>query len=366
MSETISVSVAGASGYTGMEAIRILHGHPNVKLTSLYGSKSAGTVFSSQYRGMESLVDLPILPFEELASDSSDAIFLGLPHGKSADAANVLFDAGYKGRIVDMSSDFRLRDPAAYEKWYGWTHPHPELIGRFVYGLTEWYRSDIRLADHISNPGCFASAIQLGLLPFAKAGLVDSCDVTGITGSSGSGASPSAGTHFSSRFGNVKAYKVYAHQHIGEVNQTLADQLGVAQRADGAAGSTSPASADGAAAGSGKLPEVRFVPVSGPFVRGIWMTITFTLLDDASAGEVLEEVYYNAPLVRLQEGMPELKQVVGSAFTDIGWVQQGRQVAIGVAIDNLLKGAASQAVQNLNLMMEWPEETGLTFPPAVL
>jgi LysW-gamma-L-alpha-aminoadipyl-6-phosphate/LysW-L-glutamyl-5-phosphate reductase len=344
MSDTISVSVAGASGYTGMEAIRILHGHPKVKLTRLYGSKSAGTAFFSQYKGMESLVDLSILPFEELASDSSDAIFLGLPHGKSAETAKTLFDAGYKGRIVDMSSDFRLRDPAAYQKWYGWTHPHPELISRFVYGLTEWYRSDIRLADHISNPGCFASAIQLGLLPFAKAGLVESCDVTGITGSSGSGASPSAGTHFSSRFGNVKAYKVYSHQHIGEVNQTLAEQ----------------------AAGSQKPPEVRFVPVSGPFVRGIWMTITFTLLEEASAGELLEEVYYNAPLVRLQEGMPELKQVVGSAFTDIGWVQQGRQVAVGVAIDNLLKGAASQAVQNLNLMMDWPEETGLTFPPTVL
>lgn len=351
MSETISVSVAGASGYTGMEAIRILHGHPKVNLTRLYGSKSAGIAFSSQYKGMESLVDLPILPFEELASDSSDAIFLGLPHGKSADAAGILFDAGYKGRIVDMSSDFRLQDPAAYREWYGWTHPRPDLIPRFVYGLTEWYRSNIRMAGHISNPGCFASAIQLGLLPFAKAGRVDSVDVTGITGSSGSGASPSTGTHFSSRFGNVKAYKVYAHQHIGEVNQTLSDQL---EKETDAAGRLR------------GVPDVRFIPVSGPFVRGIWMTLTFSLAEESDAGELLEEVYYNAPLVRLQEGMPELKQVIGSAFSDIGWVQQGRRVAVGVAIDNLLKGAASQAVQNLNLMMDWPEETGLTTPPLVL
>ena len=371
MSDTISISVAGASGYTGMEAIRILHGHPKVNLTRLYGSKSAGTAFSSQYRGMEALVDLPILSFEELASDDSDAIFMGLPHGKSAEAAKTLFDAGYKGRIVDMSSDFRLHDPAAYQKWYGWTHPHPELIERFVYGLTEWYRNDIRRADHISNPGCFASAIQLGLLPFAKAGLVDSCDVTGITGSSGSGASPSAGTHFSSRFGNVKAYKVYAHQHIGEVNQTLAHQLGVSQAGSGETPSATGAGVTGAGADGFKpdgrsLPEVRFVPVSGPFVRGIWMTITFTLLEERRAGDLLEEEYYNAPLVRLQEGLPELKEVVGSAFTDIGWVQQGRRVVVGVAIDNLLKGAASQAVQNLNLMMDWPEETGLTFPPSLL
>ncbi len=361
MSEKISVSVAGASGYTGMEAVRILLGHPNVNLTRLYGSKSAGSSLPSLYKGLDSLVDMTIQSFDELTSDESDAIFLGLPHGKSAEVVKQLFDAGYKGRIVDMSSDFRLRDPAAYEKWYGWTHPHPELISKFTYGLTEWYRNDIRLADHISNPGCFASAIQLGLLPFAKEGLVTSCDVTGITGSSGSGASPSAGTHFSSRFGNVKAYKVYRHQHLGEVLQTLAEQS--AARTGGTRGGHAEGSESGRAS---DLPEVRFVPVSGPFVRGIWMTIAITLGEETHAGNLLEEEYYNAPLVRLQEGLPELKQVVGSAFTDIGWVQQGRNVVVGVTMDNLLKGAASQAVQNLNLMMDWPEETGLTFPPSIL
>ncbi len=372
MSEKIAVSVAGASGYTGMEAIRVLHGHPNVELKNLYGSKSAGSSFPDQYKAMESLVDLPIRGFDQLIADNSDAIFLGLPHGKSAAAAKMLFDAGYKGRIVDMSSDFRLKDPASCEKWYGWTHPHPELIEKFVYGLSEWYRNDIRLADHISNPGCFATAIQLGVLPFAREGLISSCDVTGITGSSGSGASPAAGTHFSSRFGNLKAYKVYGHQHIAEVNQTLEDQI--RRQAGGASVSREESPATGqpeapgysGPAGETALPEIRFVPVSGPFVRGIWMTLTFSLNENKHAGNLLEEEYYNAPLVRLQEGLPELKQVVGSAFTDIGWVQQGRNVVIGVAIDNLLKGAASQAVQNLNLMMDWPEETGLTFPPTIL
>lgn len=358
MRENIAVSVAGASGYTGMEAVRILHGHPNITLSRLYGSSSAGSTFPSHYKGMELLVDLPIMAFDELTSDQSDAIILGLPHGKSAEVVQKLLDAGYKGRIVDMSSDFRLRDPEAYRQWYGWTHPHPELIPKFVYGLTEWYRNDIRLADHIANPGCFATAIQLGLLPFARAGLISSCDVTGITGSSGSGASPSVGTHFSSRFGNVKAYKVYCHQHLGEVKQTLTDQLGVRAESGKAGESAVPESS--------ALPEVRFVPVSGPFVRGIWMTTVLTLSEETHAGNLLEEVYYNAPLIRLQEGLPELKQVVGSAFTDIGWVQQGRNVVVGVAMDNLLKGAASQAVQNLNLMMDWPEETGLAFPPAIL
>jgi len=218
------------------------------------------------------------------------------------------------------------------------------LIDRFVYGLTEWYRNDIRIANHISNPGCFATAIQMGLLPFAHQGVVTSCEVIGLTGSSGSGALPSAGTHFSSRYGNVKAYKVYKHQHMGEVVQSLGKYV----------------------ADASMIPEVRFIPVSAPVVRGIWMTLSLTLDRDVPAEEVLAEEYYNAPLVRLRNGMPELKQVVGSAFTDIGCVQDGRKVVIGVAIDNLLKGAASQAVQNFNLMMDLPEETGLMFPPTIL
>ncbi|MEX0681035.1 MAG: N-acetyl-gamma-glutamyl-phosphate reductase [Balneolales bacterium] len=341
MSQSINVSVVGASGYTGMETIRILHGHPYVSLTRLYGGKSAGSLFQEQYRGMESLVELPIFAFDELVSDTSDAIFLGLPHGKSAGVVKQLLDSGYKGRIIDLSSDFRLRNPEDYEKWYHWVHPFPELMDKFVYGLTEWYRNDIRMASHIANPGCFATAMLLGLIPFAKTGLISSCDVMGITGSSGSGVSPSEGTHFSNRFGNVKAYKVYKHQHIGEVNQALSDQ-------------------------AGKIPEVRFVPVSGPFVRGIWMTLTIALNEESHVGHLLEEEYYNAPMVRLREGLPELKHVAGSSYCDIGWVQDGRSVVVGVAMDNLLKGAASQAVQNLNLMMDWPEKTGLNFPPSIL
>ncbi|MDI6402570.1 N-acetyl-gamma-glutamyl-phosphate reductase [Balneolaceae bacterium ANBcel3] len=344
MKDHFSVSVVGASGYTGMETIRILHGHPNVTIDRLYGGKSAGTAFSEHYKALESLVDLPILGFDELKNDASDAVFLGLPHGKSAEAASILLDAGYKGKIIDISSDFRLKKPEDYEKWYNWKHPDPKRIEQFVYGLTEWYRGDIRRGTHISNPGCFATAMQLGILPFVKAGLADQFEVMGMTGSSGSGASSSAGTHYSSRFGNVKAYKVYKHQHIGEVSQSLKHHAPEGM----------------------KDPVIRFTPVSGPFVRGIWMTIAFTLNEEAHAVRLLEEEYYNAPLVRLRDSLPELKHVAGSAFSDIGCVQEGRSVIVGVAIDNLLKGAASQAVQNFNLLMDLPEETGLLFPPSVL
>lgn len=140
MSDTpkIPVSVVGASGYTGMEALRLLASHPGVVLHKLYGAKSAGKSFSALYPALESVIDLQVSPWEELASDDSEAVFLGLPHGKSAEAAHTLLEAGYKGRIIDMSSDFRLTAPHEYETWYGFTHPFPDLIGRFTYGLTEW------------------------------------------------------------------------------------------------------------------------------------------------------------------------------------------------------------------------------------
>lgn len=344
MKTPLQISVVGASGYTGMETIRLLQHHPYVSVTKLYGAASAGTAFNTHYKAMSGISELSILGLEELPNDTSDAIFLGLPHGKSANVVNTLLEARYKGHIIDMSSDFRLHSPEEYQKWYGWIHPSPHHIPLFVYGLTEWYRNDIRMAQHISNPGCFATAIQLGLLPFATEGLVESCDISGITGSSGSGASPSAGTHFSSRFGNVKAYKVLRHQHMGEVRQSLKKQ----------------------APANTRIPNIRFIPISGPFVRGIWMTLAFTLNEETHAGHLLEKAYYNAPLVRLQEGLPELKQVSGSAYTDIGWIQEGRNVVIGVALDNLIKGAAGQAIQNMNLLMEWPEETGLLAPPLIL
>lgn len=344
MNKGIKVSIVGASGYTGMEAIRILCSHPGVVLQNLYGERTAGSRYEEIYKAMASLVDRPVLPMNALESEDADVVFLGLPHGRSAEAAFVLRKAGFRGYIIDMGSDFRLKNPEDYERWYGRTHPCPELIPGFVYGLTEWYRKEIRSASNVSNPGCFATAIQLGVIPFVRQGLMSACHVTGITGSSGSGSTPSAGTHFSSRFGNIKAYKVYQHQHLGEVYQSLELQL---QEKD-------------------RVPEIHFVPVSGPFVRGIWMTISFRSLEEADAGGILEEAYYNAPLVRLREGLPELKDVSGSAFADLGCVQSGRNVVVGVAIDNLMKGAASQAIQNMNLMFGWPEDTGLRHAPGIL
>jgi LysW-gamma-L-alpha-aminoadipyl-6-phosphate/LysW-L-glutamyl-5-phosphate reductase len=336
-----TVSIAGASGYTGLEAVRFLSFHPDVAIGALYGDSSAGLVLSDIYQAMKGICDLEITSIELIGDDRSDAILLGLPHGKSAEAASRLIQGGYSGHIIDMGSDFRLRDAGAYPRWYGYEHAYPGLIPQFVYGLTEVYRSAVVRAKHVANPGCFASALQLALVPAVKSGVISGAvHITAITGSTGSGASHSSTTHFSTRFANFRAYKVFEHQHLAEVEQTLADL-------------------------SGNPPELLFVPVSGPVTRGIWLTASFTLQAETDLRSRYEAFYQGSPLVRLRDGLPELKPVVGTAFTDIGLVQAGRNVVVGAAIDNLGKGAAGQAIQNMNLMLGLPEERGLIVPPVV-
>jgi LysW-gamma-L-alpha-aminoadipyl-6-phosphate/LysW-L-glutamyl-5-phosphate reductase len=336
-----TVSIAGASGYTGLEAIRYLCFHPDVSIGTLYGDSSAGLVISDIYPALKGICDLEITSIDTLKDDRSDAVLLGLPHGKSAEAVSRLLEGGYEGRIIDMGSDFRLRDAGGYPSWYGYEHAYPGLIPHFVYGLTEVYRSEISRAKKIANPGCFASALQLAIVPAVKSGIISGpVHITGITGSTGSGASHSSTTHFSTRFANFRAYKVFGHQHLAEVEQTMADL-------------------------SGNVPELLFVPVSGPVTRGIWLTASFTLGRDEDLESLYESFYRGSPLVRFRAGLPELKPVVGTAFTDIGMVQEGRNVVTGVAIDNLGKGAAGQAIQNLNLMLGLPEERGLIVPPVV-
>lgn len=337
----IQVALAGASGYTGMETLRYLQHHPAFEVTRIYGNQSAGATVDSIYPAFTGVYDMTILGLDDLALEDADAVILALPHGKSAEAVYTLLQAGYKGKIIDIGSDFRLKSSEDYLTWYNLKHPHPDLLDQFVYGLPEFNRFALRGSDYVANPGCFATAIQLGLLPLAINGLTSTVHITGITGSSGSGASASSTTHFSSREANVKAYKVFRHQHLGEVGQQL-DLL------------------------ADKNVTVAFTPVSGPFVRGIWMTISGELNQTCDLSETFESVYYNAPLVRLRTTLPELKPVTGTAFADIGWQQDRSNFTIGVAIDNMGKGAAAQMIQNLNLMFDLPEETGLMYSGIIL
>lgn len=371
-----TVSVVGAAGYTGLELIRLLQHCDQFELSHIIGDRTAGQLYSEVYPAFRGVIDTRIESAAVLDALDSDFVVLALPHGKSAEVADQLISRGYKGGIVDMGSDLRLKSVQDYVTWYGAEHQHPNLLDAAVYGLTEFNRDAIRSARLVANPGCFASAIQLGVLPLIKAGVRGPFHSTGLTGSTGSGVNPSAGTHFTTRDGNLKAYKVLDHQHMGEIRRQIGD-MGF------------------------EVPEIHFVPVSAPFSRGIWITISVKLdgggqlvagkntadargglsSAEATGGQVaalsaevmgsqvaalFAEAYNGCDLIRFRDGLPELKSVVGTAFTDIGWVCKGDTLIVGVAIDNLGKGAAGQAIQNLNVMSGLNDSTGLRFAGQIL
>jgi len=273
---------------------------------------------------------------------------LALPHKVSAHHAPAIVAAGVK--VVDMSGDFRLRDAAAYERYYGAKHPHPEMLGSFVYGLPELNRDAIRAARAVASPGCFATTIELALLPLARAGLLRGpIHVLGITGSSGSGVVPSAGTHHPVRAVNLKSYKVLDHQHTPEIEETLRQ-----------AGGTRPSDW-----------EVRFVPVSAPLSRGILATSFVEVPEAQTPGSIaalFREAYAAEPFVRfVEDRVPEVAAVSGSNYAEVGFTlgePHGgtRTLAVQSATDNLIKGGAGQAIQNMNLMLGLPETMSLEDP----
>jgi N-acetyl-gamma-glutamyl-phosphate/LysW-gamma-L-alpha-aminoadipyl-6-phosphate reductase len=288
------------------------------------------------------------LRFENLppaeAAEGCDVALLGLPHKVSAQHAPDILRTGAK--VVDMSGDFRLRDAEAYRRYYGGAHPRPELLGSFVYGLPELNRARIQAARAVASPGCFATTIELALLPLARAGKLGGIvHVVGMTGSSGSGVAASAGTHHPVRAVNLKTYKVLEHQHTPEITETLAD-----------------AGAPGV--------ELRFVPVSAPLSRGILVT-AFVEVPAAETHAALVELYaaqYDGePFVRfVRDRLPEVAAVAGSNHAEVGFTlgeanpaTGTRTLALVSATDNLIKGGAGQAIQNMNLMLGLPETMSL-------
>jgi N-acetyl-gamma-glutamyl-phosphate reductase len=338
---TVRVSIAGASGYTGQELVRLLLMHPLARLHRLYGLNTVGEAYSAVVPGFAGIVDQQVESFTDITKDDADVLFLCLPHGESAAIVDQIIKTGNAIAIIDLGSDFRFKEVNLYEKYYKRQHSSPENLEKFVYGLPEFNRSEIQDARYAANPGCFATAMQLGILPLIQAGFKGDFHITGVTGSSGSGNKPSSTTHFSSRYGNMKPYKVLEHQHMGEVYQTIRQHSNVD-------------------------PLIAFTPVSGPFVRGIWMNISIKNTLGLDPEEVYASAYYNAPFVRLGEDMPNLKDVVGSNFVDIGWASDGHSLVVSLVIDNLVKGASGQAIQNMNLMFDIPETTGLHYPGTLL
>ena len=318
-SSKIKVGVIGGAGYTGGETIRLLMNHPDTEITFVQSRSQAGKLLSSVHHDLADETDLR---FTETLG-SADIWFLCLGHGEAIKFLNEN-PAPATVRIIDLSQDFRIRNN------------HHD----FVYGLPEAYRDQIRTAHHIANPGCFATAIQLGLLPLAKAGKLGAVHTTGITGSTGAGQKLQDTTHFSWRANNISAYKTLNHQHIAEIRQTLGDLQ---------PGFSNP---------------VNFVPWRGDFTRGIFITSVLSSdLSNNDLSELYKSFYSAHPFTVLSDDSIDLKQVVNTNKCVIQIEKQEATIAIHTAIDNLLKGASGQAVQNMNLMFGLPEASGLKLKP---
>ena len=331
MTDTIRATILHGAGYAGGELLRLLLGHPAVGVASVTSRSQAGRPVWTTHARLRGQTDLEYAA-PDAADLEADVAFVCAEHGQGAAAVQSLRASGFTGTIVDFSADHRLHDPETYRAVYGLEHPDPDAMRSAVYGLAEVNGDAVLGAGLIANPGCFATGIALALWPLRSFGL--EAAVTALTGASGSGARPSATTHFPNRDGNVRAYKVLAHRHLAEVRETLGDSA-----------------------------TVHFVPVSGPWTRGIWGTAHVALEGGADLEAVtraFEDAYGGRPLVRLSPGeLPELLPVVGTPFMDVGWVERDGHLVVGFALDNLLKGAASQAVQTLNLSRGWPEALGL-------
>lgn len=328
------IAILHGAGYAGGELIRLLLAHPEATLAAVTSRTFAGQPVWAAHPSLRGQTDLAFTDPDTLDLSGLDAVLIAAEHGKGVEAVLGLLDKGFDGAMVDLSADFRFTDPGLYETWFGFTHPAPALLDAFVYGLPDVNAPYPSNTKWIANPGCFATGISLALWPLARHVSPLKASVTALTGASGSGTRPKATTHFPTRDGNVRAYKILAHQHLPEVQQTL-----------------------------GANAEVAFVPVSGPWTRGIWGTAHVTLSDALDADDVagwFDEAYGAAACTRCWPGhLPELRYAVGTPFCDVGWVLEGRHLVVGFALDNLLKGAASQAVQNLNLLLGWPETAGL-------
>jgi N-acetyl-gamma-glutamyl-phosphate reductase len=335
VSSTTSVGIVGASGYAGAELVRLLSGHPQAAIAALYGRNRDGVPLADEFPHLAPL-DLRFVEGDPQPGQH-DVVFLALPHGKSAELAVGLAEGGTT--VIDIGSDLRLADPSAYPEWYGFEHPAPEALSASVYGLTEFARDRLRGAKLIANPGCYPTASLLALVPFARAGvLTGDVIVDAKSGVSGAGRSAGGDFLYTELEGGTKAYGLPRHRHAPEITQGLA-----------AAG------ADGIG--------LTFVPHLIPQVRGIIATCYLTLtddLDDAALRAILDEAYAGEPFVHPMATPPSSKLASGSNHAFVFVTRTGRNKAVVIgAIDNLGKGAAGQAVQNMNAACGLPEITGL-------
>jgi len=333
----LRIGIFGGSGYGGAELLRILLARADVEIVFVTANEQAGKLVGEVHRNLYGLTALRfVAALEEFESLSDlDCVFLALPHGQALEIVPRL-PAGVK--VIDLSGDFRLSDAREFLEHYGREHTAIELQGEFVYGLTETNRREIRGARLISNPGCFATATLLGLAPLVAGGLLGGrVIVDAKTGSSGSGAKAGANTHHPQRMNSFYAYKPFTHQHVPEIEQELRSV--------------------GEWAG-----ELVFMTHSLPVARGIFASIYVETKDELTTDavrELYEDFYRESFFVRIVEGSPDINWVKTTNFCDLGFAVRGRSLVVFSAIDNLVKGAAGQAVQNMNLMFGLDERAGL-------
>jgi N-acetyl-gamma-glutamyl-phosphate reductase len=329
------VGIINVTGYTGVELARLLSQHPEVKLTSVTGRSAAGQKLGEVFPHLAS-IDLTI----EAELGDVELAFSAMPHKESAKEVIPLLEHGIK--VVDISADFRLKDASEYQNWYSFSHPAPQLLAQAVYGLTELYRSQVASAQLVANPGCYPTGAILALAPAVKAKLIEpDIIIDSKSGVSGAGRTPSLQTHFAEANEDVSAYTLEGHRHLPEITQEL-------KRLSG-----------------GKLPSVTFVPHLVPMTRGILTTCYAPLASGKKGEKQLKELYLDfykdEPFVRVVDSPPHTKHTLGNnlclVYPTIDH-RTGRLIVIS-CIDNLVKGAGGQAIQNMNLMLGLPEATGL-------
>jgi N-acetyl-gamma-glutamyl-phosphate reductase len=340
----IKIGVVGGTGYTGVELLRILALHPEAELRAITSRKEAGMAVSELFPSLRGYIDLAFCDPSAAALEKCDLVFFATPHGVAMNDARRLHDAGV--RIVDISADFRIRDVAQWEKWYKLKHACPELIAGAVYGLPEVNREAIRKARIVANPGCYPTAVQLGLLPLLEARAVDAGHLIADAKSGVSGAGRKAETHilFSEASDNFKAYGVGGHRHGVEISQCLAQMTG---------------------SGVG----LTFVPHLTPMIRGIHATLYARITRELDYQKLFDERYAGEPFVDVMPpgSHPETRSVraANTCRIAVHRPQAGDTLVVLSVIDNLTKGASGQAVQNMNLMFGLDESTGLRLVPVL-
>ena len=340
----IKAGIVGGTGYTGVELLRLLAQHPDVELTAITSRKEAGMPVAEMFPSLRGRVSLAFSTPDEAPLKSCDVVFFATPNGVAMQQTRELLDAGVK--VIDLAADFRIQDVAEWSKWYGMEHACPDLVAEAVYGLPEINRDKIKGARLIANPGCYPTAVQLGFLPLVEAGVIDTRWMVADckSGVSGAGRKAEIGALFAEASDNFKAYAVQGHRHLPEIRQ------GIARMAGHDVGLT-------------------FVPHLTPLIRGIQATLYAKISKDVDLQALFDARYANEYFVDVMpaKSHPETRSVRASNLCRIAVhrPQGGDTVVILSVIDNLVKGAAGQAVQNMNILFDLPENSALTQIPVM-